>query len=83
MKPDLSSPNGARAPVPVSTPKPKNPGRVAGGIMGARRRWGPEPRRIVVRLDTLPGPERRIITALIEAAATAAAKSAEASAGQS
>jgi hypothetical protein len=36
-----------------------------------------------VRLDTLPGPERRIITALIEAAATAAAKSAEASAGQS
>ena len=48
----------------------------------ARRRWGP-PRTVTVRLDTLGPSERRIITALLDAAAAAAARPAEPSAGQS
>jgi len=43
-----------------------DPRKVAGGRLGARRRWGPEPR--VVRLDDLTPPQRRLVLALVEAA---------------
>jgi hypothetical protein len=45
--------------------KPKNPGRVAGGRKGARRRWG-DPG--VVHLDELTASQRRLVLALVEAA---------------
>ena len=64
MSSDLSRTNGARADAGLSTSKPKNPGRVAGGIMGARRRWGP-PR--IVRLGDLTPEQRRLVLALIAA----------------
>ena len=62
---DLSRVNRARTGTDLSTSKPKNPGRVAGGIMGARRRWGPQR---VVRLDDLTPEQRRLVLALVAAA---------------
>jgi hypothetical protein len=44
----------------------KNPTKVRAGTIGARQRWGPEPR--VVRLDELTGPQRRLVLALVDAA---------------
>ena len=44
----------------------KDPTKVRAGTLGARRRWGDEPR--VVRLDDLTPPQRRLVLALIEAA---------------
>lgn len=46
----------------------KNPSRVSRGRLGAAARWGPEPRRVIVRLDELPAPARRLILALAAAA---------------
>ena len=43
------------------SPSPRERGR-----MGARRRWGAEPR--VVRLDELTPAQRRLVLALVEAA---------------
>jgi hypothetical protein len=44
----------------------KDPTKVRAGTIGARTRWGPEPR--VVRLDTLTPPQRRLVLALVDAA---------------
>ena len=51
--------------------KPKHPGRVEGGRMGARRRWGP-PR--TVRLDDFDPSERAFLLALLDAARKAKVK---------
>ena len=44
----------------------KNPVKVRAGTIGARTRWGPEPR--VIRLDELSAPQRRLVVALVAAA---------------
>lgn len=45
------------------------------GALGARVRWGPEPR--IVRLDDLSAPQRRLIVALVAAARQEAARDRE------
>ena len=44
----------------------KDPVKVRAGQIGARSRWGPEPR--IVRLDELTAPQRRLVMALVDAA---------------
>lgn len=44
----------------------KNPVKVRAEQIGARTRWGAEPR--VLRLDELTGPQRRLVLALVDAA---------------
>jgi hypothetical protein len=44
----------------------KDPKKVRAGQIGARTRWGPEPR--VVRLDELTAAQRRLVLALVSAA---------------
>jgi hypothetical protein len=44
----------------------KDPTKVRAGTIGAKKRWGEEPR--IVRLDDLTPPQRRLVLALIEAA---------------
>jgi hypothetical protein len=41
----------------------KNPAKVAGGHLGARRRWG-EPR--ILRLDQLTSQQRHLVLTLLE-----------------
>jgi hypothetical protein len=53
--------------------KPKHPGRVEGGRLSARRRWGPQR---IVRLDTLDPITRDIIRAILTARENAKAASA-------
>ena len=48
--------------VPTATPMP----RVERGRLGARRRWGPEPR--IVRLDALPPDQRHAILSYLAVA---------------
>jgi len=43
----------------------KDPIKVRAGKIGADVRWGPEPR--TVRIDDLTPPQRRLVTALIDA----------------
>lgn len=50
----------------------KNPVKVRAGTIGARTRWGTEPR--VVRLDELTAPQRRLVLALVDAARQEAAR---------
>ncbi len=50
----------------------KDPRKVRAGQIGARSRWGEEPR--VVRLDELTAPQRRLVLALIDAARLEAAR---------
>jgi hypothetical protein len=57
----------------VSVARGKHPGRVEGGRLGARRRWGP-PR--VARLDELEPPVRAAVVALLEADRAAKARAA-------
>lgn len=45
------------------------------GALGARRRWGDEPR--VIRLDDLTSPQRRLVLALVDAARKEAASTGE------
>lgn len=56
----------------ASPPAAKNLGKVRGGQIGARRRWG-EPR--IVRLDDLTPPQRRLVLALVDAARKEASSS--------
>jgi hypothetical protein len=51
-------------PEAVSDSRPKHPGRVAGGRMGARRRWG-DPRHVA--LTELQPAIRAAVLALIQA----------------
>lgn len=44
----------------------KDPTKVRAGQIGARARWGEEPR--IVRLDALTAPQRRLVLALVDAA---------------
>ena len=44
---------------------PKDPRRIAGGLKGARKRWG---ERRIVRLDGLTAQQRRMVLALVDAA---------------
>jgi len=44
----------------------KDPVKVAAGKIGARTRWGEQPR--VVRLDELTADQRRLVLTLVEAA---------------
>ncbi len=44
----------------------KNAIKAEAGRLGARIRWGPEPR--VIRLDELTPPQRRLVVALVDAA---------------
>lgn len=53
----------------LSVERPKDPRRVAGGLRGARTRWGP---RRVVRLDGLPPDVANVIRQLVAAAEAAA-----------
>lgn len=63
-------------PTPTATSRdPKSPSHVARGRLGARARWGPEPR--VLRLDALDGPARRLVLALVDAARREAAGGAD------
>ncbi len=49
----------------------KNPTKARAGRLGARSRWGPEPR--IVRLDALTDSQRRLVLALVAAAREEAA----------
>jgi hypothetical protein len=48
------------------TGRTKDPLKVRAGTIGARTRWGPQPRS--VRLDELTTDQRRLVLALIAAA---------------
>lgn len=43
----------------------KDPTKVRAGTIGARARWGAEP--VVVRLDDLTPPQRRLVLAMVAA----------------
>jgi hypothetical protein len=53
----------------------KNAGKVRGGLIGARRRWGPQR---IVRLDQLDPDTARLIRALLAQRSTDADSTAEA-----
>jgi hypothetical protein len=51
----------------MSVSKAKDPVKVRAGLAGSRVRWGEGPR--IVRIDKLSAEERRLVLALIDAAA--------------
>ena len=59
----------------VSAARDPNPVKQRAGLIGARKRWGAEPR--IVRLDALTPPQRRLVLALVNAAREEAAPDVE------